>query len=464
MKKYIFTTFQTTQAVMEAKDALDEERVKCELISKPVGLGAGCGIALKYESCDSGKVMDLLKEKTAGAMNTYPFPYPEGETYGNVTKRIYLDHNATTPVDPRVLEAMLPFYRDTYGNPSSIHSFGRDAKVAMEEARLTVANIIGATSGEIVFTSGGTESNNLAIKGVAKALRDKGKHIITSSIEHHAVLNVCQDLEREGFSITYIPVDRFGMVDPEDVKKAIRKDTILITVMHANNEVGTIEPVSDIGRIARERMVIFHTDAAQSIGKIQVNVDRMNVDLLSLSSHKFYGPKGAGALYVRKGVKIAPIVLGGEHERRLRAGTENAPGIVGLGKAIEVAVSEMKETSELSAALRNRLEDGIRRSISKVQINGHPEKRLPNTSSISFESIDSESAILYLDSQGIALSTGSACSSGSIEPSHVLTAMDVSGSLAKGTLRFSLGRGNTEKEIDKTVAELVKVVSKLRKL
>lgn len=377
-------------------------------------------------------------------------------------KKVYLDYNATTPVHPEVINAMLPFYEEIFGNASSIHQFGQQARKAIYEVREKVAEFIGAEPEEIVFTSGGTESDNLAIKGVAYANEKKGKHIITSSIEHHAVLNSCKYLEKQGFQVTYLAVDKYGLVDPDDVKRAITKETILITIMHANNEVGTIEPISEIGKIAKEKGIYFHTDAVQSVGKIPVNVNELNVDLLSLSAHKIYGPKGIGVLYIRKGTRIQSLIHGGHHEKNRRAGTENVPGIVGLGKAIEIAKSSMDKESIYLTNLRNRLHSGIIEKIDYVQLNGHPEKRLPNTLNMSFEFVEGESIILSLDMKGIAVSSGSACTSGSLEPSHVLKSMGVDPSVAQGSIRFSLGKDNTEEDINYVLEVLPEIISRLR--
>ncbi|HIE43345.1 MAG TPA: cysteine desulfurase NifS, partial [Candidatus Omnitrophica bacterium] len=338
-------------------------------------------------------------------------------------RKVYLDHNATTPTHSEVVKAMLPYYGDIYGNASSIHRFGQEARKAVDEARERVATSLGAKAEEIVFTSGGTEANNFAIKGVAYAHEKKGRGIITSSIEHHAVLNPCKYLEEKDFKVTYLPVDEQGFVDPDDVRKAITDETILITIMHANNEVGTIEPIEKIGRIAREKGIIFHTDAIQSVGKIPVKVDELNVDLLSLSAHKIYGPKGIGALYIRKGTRIEPLIHGGHHERNRRAGTENVPAIFGFGRAVEIACEMIPEESKQLIHLRDKLWNGIRERIDAVKLNGHPLHRLPNTLNVSFKFVEGESIILNLDMKGIAVSSSSACTSGSLEPSHVLGAM-----------------------------------------
>jgi cysteine desulfurase len=377
-------------------------------------------------------------------------------------RRIYLDHAATTPTRPEVVKAMLPFFTDAFGNPSSIYSHGRETKGAVEEARTKVAELIGTRSEEIVFTGGGTEADNFALKGVAYANEPKGNHIITSSIEHHAVLEVCKFLGRRGFRITYLPVDKYGLVDPDDVKRAITAKTILISVMHANNEVGTIEPVEEIGEIAREAGVYFHTDAVQTVGHIPVNVDKLNVDLLSISAHKLYGPKGVGALYVRKGTKLVSLMHGGEQEKRRRAGTENVPAIVGLGKAVELAGQEIGREAKRLAYLRNKLIKGLGEKIDHIRLNGHPTRRLPNNVNISVDFVEGESMLLSLDLEGICASTGSACSSASLEPSHVLLALGLPSEQAHGSLRFTLGRENTEADIERVLEVLPAIVARLR--
>ena len=377
-------------------------------------------------------------------------------------KAIYLDYAATTPVDAKVIEAMLPYFRDTFGNPSSIHSFGQQARSAVEDARETVASFLGAKPAEIVFTSGGTESNNFAIKGVAWANRKKGNHIITSAIEHHAVMEPCHFLEREGFEVTFLPVDSQGFVDPQDVAKAITGRTVLVSIMHANNEIGTLQPVTEIGKIARERGVCFHTDAVQTFGHMPFTVDDLNVDLLSLSAHKLYGPKGVGALFVRQGTRLEPHMHGGEQEGKRRASTHNVPGIVGLAKAVELAEKAMAEEDTRIMALRNRLIRGIFDRIDRVRLNGHPERRLANNVNVSMEYCEGEAMILSLDLMGIACSTGSACSSTSVEPSHVLRAIGLSVEETRGSLRFSLGRYTQEQEIDKVLEVLPRIVKRLR--
>ncbi len=379
-------------------------------------------------------------------------------------KRIYLDYAATTPTDPDVVQAMLPYFSDQFGNPSSIHSFGQESKAAMEEARENIALLLGAQPEEIVFTSGGTESNNLALKGVAYANEHKGNHIITSSIEHHAVLEPCQFLEKNGFTVTYLPVDEYGLVDPEDVRKAITEKTILISVMHANNEIGTIEPLVEIGKIAQEREIPFHTDAVQTFGHLPFGVNEFNLSLLSISAHKLYGPKGIGALYVRKGAKMVPLMHGGEQERRRRASTENVPAIVGFGKAAEIAQNSMKEEAEKLTALRDKYIKAILERIEHARLNGHPTQRLPNNINVSIQYVDGESMLLNLDMEAIAASAGSACSSGSLEPSHVLLALGLSRELAHGSLRLSSGRDTREEDLDRVVDILAKIVSTLRAL
>ena len=377
-------------------------------------------------------------------------------------RRIYLDYAATTPTHPEVVKAMLPYFTEVFGNPSSLYSYGQEAKGAIEEARVKVTDLIGARDEEIVFTSGGTEADNFAIKGVAYANESQKNHIITSSIEHHAVIETCKFLEKRGFSVTYLPVDEYGLIDPDDVKKAITNKTILISVMHGNNEIGTIEPIANIGRIAQETGVYFHTDAVQTVGHIPVDVSELRVDLLSMSAHKLYGPKGVGALYIRKGTKLTPFMHGGEQERRRRASTENVPVIVGFGKAVELAGQEMGEESEWLPHLRGRLIKGLLERIDHTCLNGHPLKRLPNNANISVEFVEGESMLLNLDLEGICVSTGSACSSSSLEPSHVLLATGLSPEKAHGSLRFSLGRWTTEEDIDRVLEVLPRVVAKLR--
>jgi cysteine desulfurase len=380
-------------------------------------------------------------------------------------KRIYLDHSATTPVDPQVAELMMVYFTEYYGNPSSVHFFGRQVHKAIDEAREQVASLIGANASEITFTSGGTEADNLAIQGAAKATAKKGTHLITSAIEHHAVLDTYKYLAKKGYEITIVPVDEEGVVSVQDVEKAIRPDTILISIMHANNEVGSIQPVAEIGRIAREKGILFHVDAVQSLGKLPIDVNQMNVDLLTISSHKIYGPKGVGALYIRKGVRISPLVFGGSQERKVRSGTENAPGIIGFGKACQLAGQRMAEENKELVRLRDKLLDGILASNDHVKVNGpRGAKRLPNNVNISVRFIEGESLLLSLDLVGIAGSSGSACTSGSLDPSHVLLAMGLSHEVAHGSLRLSLGRQNTDEEIDYVLQELPKIVQRLREM
>ena len=379
-------------------------------------------------------------------------------------KRIYLDYAATTPVRSKVVVAMLPYFREKFGNPSSLYFYGQEAKEAINVARERVASVINARSSEIVFTSGGTESDNFAISGVAWANHKKGKHIITTSIEHHAVLNICKFLEKVGFEVTYLPVDSQGLVSLEDIKKAIRSDTILISIMHANNEVGTIEPIEKIGEIAKEKGVYFHTDAVQTYGHLPIDVTKLNVDLLSASAHKLYGPKGVGALYIRRGVKIVPFLYGGDQENKLRASTENVAGIAGFGMAAELAKEELEEEGSRLIPLRDKLIKGILKKIKYSRLNGHPTKRLPGNVNVSIEFIEGESILLHLDARGICASSGSACTSSISEPSHVLKAMGVPPELAHGSLRFTLGKDNTAEDIDYVIEVLPEIVKKLRSI
>lgn len=384
-------------------------------------------------------------------------------------KRIYLDYAATTPADPKVVEAVKPYFSDKFGNPSSIHSFGQEAKAAVENAREKLAGLLVCKPEEIVFTSGGTEADNFAIEGVAYANENKGNHIIVSSIEHHAVTECCGFLKKRGFEITYLPVNEFGVVSSESVVKAITDKTILVSIMHANNEIGTIEPIAEIAKAVKVRSSelgvrsYFHTDAVQTAGHIPVNVDELGVDLLSMSAHKLYGPKGAGALYVRKGTRIVPFLHGGGQESGRRASTENVPGIVGLGVAADIASEDVKNgESKKLLPLRDKLIKGILEKIPDSQLNGHPTQRLPNNVNVSVKYVEGESMLLNLDMRGIAVSTGSACSSGSLEPSHVLLAIGLSHEQAHGSLRFTLGKYTTEEEIDVVLQALPEIVGKLR--
>ena len=377
---------------------------------------------------------------------------------------VYLDHAATTPMDPRVVEAMLPYLYEGFGNPSSMYGAGRTARAAIDRAREDVAAALGARPTEIVFTSGGTESDNAAIKGVAMARQHEGAHIITAATEHHAVLHTCEWLERLGFETTVLPVDRYGRVDPDDVERAIRPTTTLITLMYANNEIGTVHPLAAIGAIAKRYGVTFHTDAVQAGGALPIDVDALGVDLLSLSAHKFYGPKGSGVLYARRGTPWLPQQPGGGQERGRRSGTENTAGIVGLAMALRLSVESMEGAAAHCARLRDRLRDEIMRAIPDVSLNGHPAERLPNNLNVSFRGVDGESLLLNLDMHGIAASSGSACTAGSLDPSHVLTAMGLSRELAQGSLRLSVGRGTTDAHIDRALAVLPAVVTKLRRL
>jgi cysteine desulfurase len=376
-------------------------------------------------------------------------------------RRIYVDYGATTPTDPRVVDAMVPYFTEKFGNAGSIHAFGQEAREAVDRAREIVASAIGASPQEMVFTSGATEADNFAVLGAAWANESRGRHLITSSIEHHAVLEPCRFLEGRGFEVTYLPVDRTGWVDPDDVRRAIRPDTILISLMSANNEIGTLEPVAEIGRIARDQGILMHTDATQSVGIMPVHVDALSVDLLSLSAHKRYGPKGVGALYVRKGSKLARIQSGGSQERNRRAGTENVPGIVGFGAALVLALEVMDEEASQLRRLRDRLIDELTR-LDGAHLNGHRTDRLPGNINLSFEGTDSESLLLALDFQGVAASSGSACTSGSLEPSHVLTAIGLRPEIAAGTVRLTLGRWTTPQDVDDLLTIFPEVLRSLR--
>ena len=380
-------------------------------------------------------------------------------------KRIYLDHNATTPVHPEVLEAMLPFMTEQFGNGSSIHTYGRDARNAIDDAREQVGALINAkSSSEIVFTSTGTEADNYAIKGIAELQQSRsgGNHIITSAIEHHAVLHTCQYLEKRGYEVTYLPVDRYGRIQLDDLREAIRDETILISIMHANNETGAIEPMAEICAIAQERRIPVHTDAVQSVGKLPVDVQALGVSMLSLSAHKIYGPKGIGALYLRRGTRLENLLHGGSHERNRRAGSENVPSIVGIGQAAALAKKDREANIEHLNQLTSKLRQGLHEGIDYIHENSDPENSLPGTLNISFEYIEGESLILRLDMEGICVSTGSACTSGSMEPSHVLAALGLPPQLAQGTVRFSLGKDNTEAEIDEVIEKVPKVVEQMR--
>ena len=384
-------------------------------------------------------------------------------------RRVYLDNSATTPIDEKVIEAMLPFLTEKFGNASSIHFFGQEARAAVDKARHQVAEIINARPAEIIFTSGGTEANNLAIRGLIEANEKYGKHIITSQIEHSAVKEVCEDLEKRGFEVTYLPVYEDGIVKIEDVKNAIRDDTILISIMTANNEIGTIQPVGEIGKFIRElknggKKIWFHTDAVQAVGKIPVDVEEIGCDLLSISAHKIYAPKGVGALYVKRGVRLHKQNIGGHQEREKRGGTESVPLIVAFGKACELAKNNLKETGEKLRTFRDKFESAVGEKISDIVLNGNPENRLPHISNISFYSIEGEGLLINLDMNGIAVSTGSACSSGSLEPSPVIRALGRNDELARGAIRFSFGAENTPEDVEYVLEVLPKAVENLRRL
>lgn len=376
--------------------------------------------------------------------------------------KVYMDNAATTKLSPDVLNAMMPYLTDIYGNASSVHAFGREAREGVEHARNQVAAAINASPDEIFFTAGGTESDNMAIKGVAHKYAKKGKHIITTAIEHHAVLHTCEALEKEGYEVTYLPVDEDGLISVEQVRAAMRDDTLLVTVMFANNEVGTIEPIAEIGALCRERNVLFHTDAVQAVCHIPIDVKAMNIDLMSISAHKFHGPKGIGALYCRKGIVLEPVIVGGAQERKRRAGTENVAGIVGLGAAIERAHKNMSADMARVSALRDKLISGILKDIPHVKLNGHPTQRLPQNVNFSIRYIEGESILLMLDINGIAASSGSACTSGSLDPSHVLLAMGIPHEIAHGSLRLTLSDMTTDEEVDYVLETLTKTVKRLR--
>lgn len=379
-------------------------------------------------------------------------------------KKIYLDYAATTPVDTRALKAMLPYFTEKFGNTMSLHSFGQEAKEALEKSREVVADLMGAKPNEIFFTGSATESNNTVLKGVALANKEKGRHIIISPIEHDCVMESARFLETQGFEITRLKVDKYGLVDPAVLKKALRKDTLLVSVMHANNEIGTIEPVAEIGKICRERNVCFHTDAAQSFGKIPIDVNKMNIDLLTASSHKIYGPKGAACLYIREGVKILPLLHGGGHESGLRSSTSNVPAIVGFAEACRLCQKELVKESQRQSKMRDKLLKGVLEKIEDSHLNGEPQKRLPNNVNFWFSFVEGESIIIQLDLLGIAASTGSACSSEKLEPSHVLLAISLKPQEAHGSLRLSLGRWTKESDIDYVLNVLPKVIKDLRKI
>lgn len=379
-------------------------------------------------------------------------------------KMIYMDHSATTPVKKEVLDEMLPYFSEFYGNPSSVYTLSNQSKVAIDKAREQVAKALGSKKTEVYFTGGGSESDNWAIKGVAFKNFDKGNHIITTKIEHHAVLHTCEYLETKGFEVTYLDVDEYGMISLEDLERSIKDTTILISIMFANNEIGTIQPIKEIGALAKKHGVLFHTDAVQAVGSIAIDVKDMNIDLLSLSAHKLYGPKGVGALYIKQGLKIDSLITGGAQERNKRAGTENIAGIVGLGKAIELAYENLEDNNKKLISLRERLIKNIYEKIDYVRLNGHPTERLPGNVNFCFQFIEGEALLLSLDMMGIAGSSGSACTSGSLDPSHVLLAIGLSHEIAHGSLRLSLGTANTEEEVDYVAESLVGIVDRLRKM
>lgn len=379
-----------------------------------------------------------------------------------MNKKVYLDYNATTPVDPRVLEVMIPYMKDMYGNPSSVHSFGGDSKAALDDAREQVAELIGARQRDIYFTTGGSESNNFAIKGIAYQLKDKGRHLITTQVEHASVLETFKYLESEGYQVIYLSIDRDGMLDVDELRDVICEDTILVSIIYANNETGVIFPLDQISEITKEQGVLLHTDAVQAVGKIEINLKELPVDLLSLSSHKLYGPKGAGALYMRKGVDLSPLIHGGGQERGKRSGTENVPAIAGFGKAAELIIDDIEAENNRLSALRDKLHKKITNSIDGVSLNGHLENRLSNTLNLNFDNTEGESLVMNLDIEGVAVSTGSACSEGNVDPSHVLLAMGLTKEQAISSLRFSFGRFSKESDIDLVLDKLPAIVERIR--
>ncbi|WP_313526002.1 cysteine desulfurase NifS [Anaerotignum sp.] len=378
--------------------------------------------------------------------------------------KIYMDNAATTPVRDEVLNTILPYFKEYYGNASSVYSIAKESKKALEKAREQVAKGIGAKADEIYFTAGGSESDNMALRGIAEAFKNKGNHIITTKIEHHAILHTCEYLEKHGYEVTYLPVDEFGKISLDELEKSIRPETILISVMFANNEIGTIQPIAEIGKLAREKGVFFHTDAVQAVGHVPIDVEEMQIDLLSMSGHKLGAPKGIGAIYIRKGIAIQPLIFGGAQEKKKRAGTENIPGIVGLGKAVELAVNEMEVETKRLVALRDKLISGILEKVPYSRLNGHPTDRLPGNCNISFAYIEGESMLLLLDAMGIAASSGSACTSGSLDPSHVLMAIGLPHEIAHGSLRLTLDRVNSEEDVDFVLSKVPEVVQKLREM
>jgi len=458
--------FHTTHQTMLAEEVLSLNRYFFDTLPLPQDIRAGCTIALSVKEADVPGIIGACKNEHIIIEGIYEITrsgWKRVKLKEEVRQQLYLDYNATAPMAPEVVNAMLPFLEEHFGNPSSIHSFGRETRGAIDDAREHVAALVGADHSEIVFTGCGSEANNLAIKGVAFGRPGRKGHIIASAIEHSSVLYVCRYLEQAGFQVSYVPVDTDGRVDPGDVRKAIRHDTCLITVHWANNEVGTIEPVEEIGALAREHGILFHSDAVQAAGKIPVDVGSVPVDLLTFSAHKFYGPKGVGALYVKHPHKLVPLVHGGKQERGMRAGTEHVPGIVGMGAAAILAMERATEEPERLSGIRDLLFDEIKEALPEARLNGHPRERLPNTANISFPGMDGESLLINLDLEGIKVSTGAACSSGSTAPSHVLTAMGIGEEYIKGSIRFSLGAGTTAEDAKIAAKTVIDVVRRMRK-
>jgi len=465
MQQKIHFVFQTTQQTLDAEKVLRARGIDYLTTTLPKSIAAGCTIALILNEESSEIALSELMEAGQSPECVFDENWQRKKECASapVQEEIYLDFNSTTPVDPQVAEEMLTCLSRDFGNPSSIYSIGRTAKKAIEQARTRVAALIHAKPEEILFTSGGTEANTTALIGTAYALEEKGRHIITSQIEHKSVLSCSKFLEQRGFEITHLPVSRYGIVDLDELDKAVRPDTILISIMYANNEIGTIQPIEEIAGIARKHKTRFHTDAVQAAGKIEIDVEKFDCDLMSLSSHKIYGPKGAGALFIRNGTDLCPIIFGGKQERGLRGGTENIPGIVGFGKAAQMAVDKLGEIGRLKT-LRDKLYEGLLQEIPEIILNGHPEKRIPNTLNISIPGIEAEALVINLDLKGIFISAGSACTSGTVEPSHVLTALGVGDELAKASIRLSLGRYNTENDIQTVVTAISSIVARLRAL